>query len=148
MATYPAIFNPSNATVIRIVMESAALQMQKKLHGGAVKADVLLMLSPELKETVKTYNAIVVASVKAHAQSIQVFVAEHGALPRKKTANLVMKQFDPRLHSIIFATLDGEEPLPLLSTLLMNASNSDAGTKTYCDLFGLSWDKTAPAAVH
>ena len=130
-------------------MKSVVLHMQNKSPGKATIEEVLLALSPELEETVKAYKAIVLATVKSHAQSIQMFVAEHGALPRKEFASLVMKQIDPRLRLIIFATLDGKEPLAILTKMLMKASSSDAGTKAYCDLFGLPLDTAGvPATVH
>ena len=149
MATYPAIVNWSHFGLVRVAMRSVSDQLLYKIDGRASIADIVIAISPEVEETVKTYKAIVLAAFKDHAQSIQVFVAKHGALPRKEFASLVMKQIDPRLRLTTFATLDGKEPSVILSKMLMKACSSEARTKAYCDLFGLPLDMARiPATVH
>jgi RNA ligase len=102
--------------------------------------DVVPLLSDELAKEVLSYQATVLTSLSRHAGQIKALVAQHGMLPRKDFAAIVMKEVDPRLRGAAFSALDGRDPAAALMGTIESAAKSGTSVDAIRDLFGMRWD--------
>jgi RNA ligase len=120
----------------------AGIHLEKNVLAWVVNNavdDVVVLLSPELGQRVRQYEAGVQARVSMYAQNIAAFVSDHRDLPRKDFAALAFKTFDKRLAAVAFTALDGGSARQALMGILQHASQTETRIGAVRDLFGLNW---------
>lgn len=102
--------------------------------------DIVPLLSPEMANCVRDYQAGIVDGLNRNLAMISEFVADHKDVERRDFAMATQKHIDRRLQGAAFAVRDGQDGFAALKKLLIWAAHSDTRLNTIRDLYKMSWD--------